>query len=63
LAYLEDGYSQIEIANHLRLSKSAVSMVIKNGKNGDLMVEINFYLQYQEISDIRRGLLRYSKIV
>ena len=35
LAYLEDGYSQIEIANHLRLSKSDVSMVIKNGKSGD----------------------------
>ena len=35
LAYLEDGYSQIEIANHLGLSKSAISMVIKNGKNGN----------------------------
>jgi len=35
LAYLENGYSQIEIANHLELSKSAVSMVIKNGKSGD----------------------------
>jgi len=31
----EDGYSQIEIANHLGLSKSAVSMVIKNAKSGD----------------------------
>jgi len=35
LAYLEDGYSQIEIANHLRVSKSAVSMIIKNGKSED----------------------------
>ena len=35
LAYLEDGYSKIEIANHLGLSKSTVSMVIKNGKNGN----------------------------
>ena len=35
LAYLKDGYSQIEIANHLRVSKSAVSMVIKNDKRGD----------------------------
>ena len=26
LAYLEDGYSQIEIANYLGLSKSAVSI-------------------------------------
>jgi predicted transcriptional regulator len=29
LAYLEDGYSQIEIANYLGLSKSAVSLIIK----------------------------------
>ena len=28
LAYLEDGYSQIEISNYLGLSKSAISMVI-----------------------------------
>ncbi len=35
LAYLEDGYSQIEIANYLGLSKSAVSMVIKRVKSGD----------------------------
>jgi len=33
LVYLEDGYSQIEIANYLGLSKSAISMVIKNGKS------------------------------
>ena len=31
LAYLEDGYSQIEIANYLGLSKSAVSMINKSG--------------------------------
>ena len=31
LAYLEDGYSQIEIANYLGLSKSAVSMIVKSG--------------------------------
>jgi len=31
LVYLEDGYSQIEIANYLGLSKSAVSMIIKSG--------------------------------
>ena len=35
LAYLEDGYSQSEIANYLGLSRSAISMVIKNGKSGD----------------------------
>ena len=35
LAYLEDGYSQIEIANYLGLSKSAISMIIKNSKSGD----------------------------
>ena len=35
LTYLEDGYSQIEIANYLGLSKSAISMVIKSGKSGD----------------------------
>ena len=35
LAYVEDGYSQIEIANFLGLSKSAISMVIKNNKSGD----------------------------
>ena len=35
LAYLEDGYSQIEIASFLGLSKSAISMVIKSGKSGD----------------------------
>jgi len=35
LAYLEDGYSQIEIANYLGLSKSTISMVIKSGKSGD----------------------------
>jgi predicted transcriptional regulator len=29
LAYLEDGYSQIEIVNYLGLSKSAVSLIIK----------------------------------
>jgi len=28
LAYLEDGYSKIEIANHLGLSKSTVSEVL-----------------------------------
>jgi len=33
---LEDGYSQIEIANYLELSKSAISMVVKNDKSGDL---------------------------
>ena len=31
MVYLEDGYSQIEIANYLGLSKSAVSMIIKSG--------------------------------
>ena len=35
LAYLEDGYSQIEIASYLGLSKSAISMIIKNTKSGD----------------------------
>jgi len=35
LAYLEDGYSQIEIANYLGLSKSAISMIIKNDKSGN----------------------------
>ena len=35
LAYAEDGYSQIEIANYLGLSKSAISMIIKNNKSGD----------------------------
>jgi len=35
LAYFEDGYSQIEIANYLELSKSAISMIIKNAKSGD----------------------------
>jgi len=35
LAYLEDGYSQIEIANYLGLSKSAISMVIKRSETGD----------------------------
>ena len=29
LAYSEDGYSQIEIANYVGLSKSAVSLIIK----------------------------------
>jgi hypothetical protein len=32
----EDGYSQIEIANYLRLSKSAVSLIIKKLGSGDL---------------------------
>jgi DNA-binding MarR family transcriptional regulator len=36
LAYLEDGYSQIEIANYLGLSKSAVSLIIKKLGSGDL---------------------------
>jgi DNA-directed RNA polymerase specialized sigma subunit len=36
LAYLEDGYSQIEIANYLGLSKSAVSLIIKKFESGDL---------------------------
>ncbi len=36
LAYLEDGYSQIEIANYLGLSKSAVSLIIKKFGSGDL---------------------------
>ena len=35
LAYSEDWYSQIEIANYLGLSKSTISMVIKNSKSGD----------------------------
>jgi len=35
LAYLEDGYSQIEISKYLGLSKSAISMIIKNDKSGD----------------------------
>jgi len=35
LAYLENEYSQIEIANYLGLSKSAIFMLIKNGKSGD----------------------------
>ena len=35
LAYLEDGYFQIEIANYLGLSKSAISMLIKNDKSVD----------------------------
>ena len=38
LAYLEDGYSQIKIANFLGLSKSAISMIIKiikSDKSGD----------------------------
>jgi len=30
-SYLEDGYSQIEIAKYLGLSKSSISMIIKNG--------------------------------
>jgi predicted transcriptional regulator len=38
LAYLEDGYSQIEIANYLGLSKSAVSLIIKKFESGDLTV-------------------------
>jgi predicted transcriptional regulator len=33
LTYAEDGYSQIEIANYLGLSKSAISMIIKNHKS------------------------------
>jgi DNA-binding transcriptional regulator GbsR (MarR family) len=36
LAYLEDGYSQIEIANYLGLSKSAVSLIIKKLGSGYL---------------------------
>ena len=40
LAYLENGYSKIEIANHLGLSEPAVSMVIKNAKSGDWMAEV-----------------------
>jgi len=35
LAYLKDGFSQIEIFNYLGLSKSAISMIIKNTKSGD----------------------------
>jgi len=35
LDYLEDGYSQIEIASFLGLSKSAISMLIKNDKSGE----------------------------
>jgi len=35
LAYAEDGYSQIEIASFLGLSKSAISMIIKSDKSGD----------------------------
>jgi DNA-binding CsgD family transcriptional regulator len=34
LAYLEDGYSQIEIANYLGLSKSAVSLIRHLAKLG-----------------------------
>ena len=34
-AYTEDGYTQIEIANFLGLSKSAISMIIKSDKSGD----------------------------
>ena len=40
LAYLEDGYSQIEIANHLRFSKLSVFMVIKNAKSEDWTVGV-----------------------
>lgn len=36
LAYLEDEYSQIEIANYLGLSKSAVSLIVKKFESGDL---------------------------
>ena len=36
LTYLKDGYSQIEIANFLGLSKSAVSLIIKKFESGDL---------------------------
>jgi len=32
LAYLKNGYPQIEIANYLGLFKSAISMVVKSGK-------------------------------
>ncbi|MEA3490979.1 MAG: hypothetical protein U9R27_03685 [Campylobacterota bacterium] len=35
LAYAEDGYSQIEIASFLGLSKSAISMIIKSSKSED----------------------------
>jgi len=35
LAYAENGYSQIEIASFLGLSKSAISMIIKSDKSGD----------------------------
>lgn len=35
-AYLEDGYSQIEIANYLGLSKSAISLIIRKFESGDL---------------------------
>ena len=35
LAYAEDGYSQIEIASFLGLSKSTISMIIKSDKSGD----------------------------
>jgi len=35
LVHFEDGYSQIEIANYLGLSKSVISMIIKNAKSGD----------------------------
>ena len=44
LAYLEDGYSQIEIANHIGLSKSAISMVIKSDKSGDWTAGVYFPL-------------------
>ena len=40
LAYAEDGYSQIEIANFLGLSKSAISMIIKSDKSGDWTVGV-----------------------
>jgi predicted transcriptional regulator len=33
---LEDGYSQIEIANYLGLSNSAVCLIIKKFGSGDL---------------------------
>jgi len=36
LVHFEDGYSKIEIVNYLGLSKSAISMIIKNAKSGDL---------------------------
>ena len=52
LAYTEDGYSQIEIANFLGLSKSAISMIIKSDKSGDSHLERGSYrLSLDSIND------------